>query len=341
MRTTTIGLVLVTGVLSTTACAVEDPGDDDNAPCEGKCDGFNVEWSNEIPNVVPKSVHEYLENYQWGDYHLVFHMSRRFFIAGRQTRDWLESLHESYADLQEGDPRGGIEFLAMHRAMIEHLKEKFGHMTIPENIRDGAGFTTMNQVLTGWDTDEKILAQIERVGGDKTDFETAAAKVRDYGSFATEDDWGSYLQTTLRLSRMVDPENTETRFYDQDETPGAGIHNQLHGIFSDGTDCDVGDPQRNLSNQMFWGIHGWVEARWQEFEANHTRTSAEQAEYDHQLERFRLHMQLHSDFHAEHQMQLPKATPALHDAIVDGDKAFRNGADCADLDAGTTMPGCT
>jgi hypothetical protein len=342
----TIGNVLtlvLAGILGSgsAGCAVEE-GDDGGAGCEGgKCDGFNVEWSSRIQNIVPEDVHNYLEKYQWGDYHLFFHMSRRWFIAGDRTRQWLDSLNESYADLQEGDPGGGVEFLAMHRAMIEHLDGKFGDVGVPDSIRDGAGFETMGEVLRGWDTDEKMIAQLERVGGDVERFRTAAAKVREYDAFVSEDDFGGFLQTTLLLSRMVDENDTERRYYDQDTREGAGIHNQLHGMFSDGSECDVGDPQRNLSNQMFWGIHGWVEARWQEFEQNHVRTPAEQAELDHQLERFRLHMQLHSDFHEEHRDQLPKAPPALVDEIVTGDKAFRNGADCDDLDSTVDMPDCT
>jgi hypothetical protein len=333
--------VVLAGVLATgsVGCAVE--AGDDGTSCEGKCDGFNVTWSSRIEHIVPEDVHNYLEKYQWGDYHLIFHMSRRWFIAGDQTRRWLDGLHEQYADLQEGDPGGGVEFLAMHRAMIQHLDAKFGDVVLPDSIRDGAKFETMGEVLRGWDTDEKMIAQIERVGGDVEAFRVAAAKVRDYASFTSEDDFGTYLQTTLLLSRMVDEQDTERRFYEQDTRPGAGIHNRLHGVFSDGSKVDVGDPRTNLSNQMFWGIHGWVEARWQEFERNYVRTPDEQATYDYQIERFGLHMQLHSDFHEEHVQQLPKATPALVDEIVTGDKAFRNGADCADLDATVEMPGCT
>lgn len=337
-------MFVMAGLLAmSAACGVDSmPMGDDAVGCEGKCDSASaVPWSQSIPNVVPKEIHDYLQKYQWGDYHLVFHMSRRYFIAGPQTRTWLDSLSETYADLQEGDPGGGVEFLAMHRAMIEHLREKFGTVVIPANIQDGAGFATMNDVLTGWDTDAKMIAQIERVGGDPTEFKAAALKLRDYASFATEDDWGSFLQTSLRLSHMVDARNSETRYYDQDTTAGAGIHNTLHGIFSDGSKCDVGDPARNLSNQMFWGIHGWVEARWQEFEQHHTRTATEKAAYDQQLERFRLHMQLHSDVHAHHATQLPKAPPAIHAQIVEEGKAFRNGADCSDLEKNTLMESCS
>lgn len=328
------------GILASTGCAAPE-GDDTGPYCEGKCDSDGPAWSDDIANIVPQEVHEYLQDYQWGTYHLIFHMSRRWFIAGQRTRDWLDSQHEQFADLQEGDPGSGLEFLAMHRAMIEHLRDKFGATELPSSIQDGAGFDTMGDVLTGWNTDEKMIEMIESKGGDVEAFRTSAAAVR--AAFdKSEDEFGLFLQTTLRLSRMVDDNNTEKRFYDQDETGGAGIHNSLHGTFSEyGSPIDVGDPGTNLSNQLFWGIHGWVEARWTEYEAQHTRTSQEQDEFDHQLERFRLHMQLHSDFHDEHQEQLPVPPPAVKDEIKDNGKAFRNGADCADVEASVDMPSCT
>jgi len=326
------------------AAGCSPPEEGDDVTCEGdKCDGATGEgWSSSTKHIVPKQVYEYLQKYQWGDYHLVFHMSRRFFIAGDNTRRWLESLSEKYADLQEGDPGSGIEFLAMHRAMIEHLREKFGDVALPESIQDGDGFKTMGEVLDGWNTDEKMIAQIQAHGGNVEAFRTAAAKLRDTASFASEDEFGLFLQTSLRLSRMVDETNTEKRFYDRDSTSGAGIHNSLHGTFAEaGSPIDVGDPGKNLGNVMFWGIHGYIEAAWKNYEAHHTRTSAEQAAFSHQLERFRLHMQLHSDFHEQHQTEIPRAPAPLRDEIKSNGKAFRNGADCADLDPSTTMPDCT
>lgn len=61
------------------ACAVEEHVDEsEDVGGDGKADGSpNVRWDASIKNIVPKNVHEYLEKYQWGDYHIVFHMSRK------------------------------------------------------------------------------------------------------------------------------------------------------------------------------------------------------------------------------------------------------------------------
>lgn len=331
---------VLSGALASAAVSCVEEEDDDEISCDdGACDGFNVQWNTEIPNVVPRKVHNYLEKFQWGDYHLVFHMSRRFFIAGESTRTWLKGLNEKYADIQEGDPGGGVEFLTMHRAMIEFLDRKFGSTKLSTKLKDGAGFDTMGEVLRGWNTDAKMIKQLEQRGGDVAEFKKAAAKLRKWSSWRSEEEFASYLQTTLRLSREVDANNTEKRTYTQDDRAGAGIHNALHGMFSDGSECDVGDPQRNLSNQMFWGIHGWVESIWQEFEKNYQRTPAEQATYDQMLERFRLHMQLHSDFGHSGHSGLPKAPSGV--AKEAKKRAFRNGAACADLDSSAQMASCS
>ena len=64
--------------------------DDDLATADGgdgKADGSpNVKWNAKIKNIVPKNVHEYLEKYQWGDYHIVFHMTRKWYLLGDSGR---------------------------------------------------------------------------------------------------------------------------------------------------------------------------------------------------------------------------------------------------------------
>src|SRR6185295_9681761 len=137
----------------------------------------------------------------------------------------------------------------------------------------------------------------EKAGGDVEHFKQGLTKLNDFASFESEDDFGMYLQTTLHLSGEVDPNDSSIRFYDRDTRTGAGLHNWLHGQLQDASSpIDVGNPQTNLSNIMFWRIHGWIEAKWQAFEQVHQRTPFETMTYQHQIERFQLHMQLHSDY---------------------------------------------
>lgn len=320
----------------TTACLSEEQVDDQVDGGDGKADGSpNVTWRADIPNIVPKKVHEYLEKYQWGDYHIVFHMSRKWYLLGDNGRGWLKRVGEASADLQEGDPGNGIEFLAMHRAMIQHLSNRWGNEAV---TNDPDGRTKFKDVLKGWTTDDDVIEALEKRGGDVAKFRAGLAKLNDFRSFATEDEFGNFIQTTLRLSGEVDPNDSAIRFYARDMAPGAGFHNWLHGQFmDDSSPIDVGNPQTNLSNIMFWRIHGWIEAKWKQFEAVHTRTPMEMIAYDQQLERFALHMQLHSDFSTtSHAVNRPsKALVKQVKGIL-----FSNEPDCAKLADGTQTDNC-
>jgi hypothetical protein len=331
-------LALVSSLsLGLSACATDEVTDDIvDGGGDGKADGSpNVRWSSTIKNIVPKAVHEYLEKYQWGDYHIVFHMSRKWFLLGDQGRDWLKRVGESRPDLQEGDPGNGVEFLTMHRAMIEHLDARWGTEVVSN---DPDGRTTFSEVLRGYSTDAEMIAALEKRGGDVAKFKAALPKINDFASFASEDEFGNFLQTTLRLSGEVDPNNSATRFYARDATVGAGLHNWLHGQFQDAASpIDVGNPQTNLSNIMFWRIHGWIEAKWQQFEAVHRRTPLEMMTFTQQMERFHLHMQLHSDFsETQHATNRPSKTLVQQVKPV----LFSNDPDCSRLAAGTTTSNC-
>ena len=330
-------LALVGSLSLAAACATDDATDDSgDIGGDGKADGsYNVTWKSTIKNIVPKNVHNYLEKYQWGDYHIVFHMTRKWFLLGDSGRNWLKRVGEASADLQEGDPGNGIEFLTMHRAMIEHLRERWGTEPV---TNDPDGRKTFSAVLDGWKTDAEVIAGLEKVHGDVATFKAGLAKINDFASFKTEDDFGNFIQTTLRLSGQVDENDTAKRFYDRDQTPGAGLHNWLHGQFQDpSSPIDVGNPQTNLSNIMFWRIHGWIEAKWKAFEAVHVRTPFEMMTYTQEMERFHLHMQLHSDY-SEIQHATNRPSKALVQQVKD--VLFSNDPDCAKLAVGTQTSNC-
>lgn len=332
-----LAFVLATSLSLAAGCAVDTPADDTtDLGGDGKADGsYNVTWDDSIANIVPKNVHEYLEQYQWGDYHIVFHMSRKWFLLGDQGRGWLKRVGETRPDLQEGDPGNGVEFLTMHRAMIEHLRERWGDEPV---TTDPEGRTTFSAVLDGWSTDEQLIAGLTKAGGDVAKLQAGLAKINDFASFASEDEFGNFLQTTLRLSGEVDPNDSSIRFYARDTTAGAGVHNWLHGQFQDaGSPIDVGNPQTNLSNIMFWRIHGWIEAKWKQFEAVHRRTPLEMHAYQQQIERFHLHMQLHSDF-SETQHAVNRPAKALVEEVKP--VLFANEPECDRLADGTTTDNC-
>lgn len=246
-----------------------------------------------LPNVVPRKVYEFLKKWEWGNYHVVFHASRKYYVMGDGGRRWLSSIGARPADLQEGDPKNGVEFLTMHRAMINFLRERFGSERVTNDID---GRTTFSAVLDGWRSDREVVEALRKKGGDVRRFEEGLRILNNFAAFESEDDFGNYLQTSMKLTGQVDPNDSAMRYYDRDSRAGAGVHNWLHGQFHDSTPLTVGDPETNLANNLFWRIHGWIEWKWTEYEKAHQRTRYEQRLFDRMMNRFNLEIQIHSDW---------------------------------------------
>jgi len=294
-------------------------------------------WRRGEEHIVPEKVYNYLDEHNWGQYHVVFHASRKWYLLGEGGRNWLRSLDDHGAQLQEGDPENGIEFLTMHRAMINHLSKRWGSEKVHN---DPGGRKTFAEVLVGWETDADVIKALKEWGGDYRRFEAGLKITNDFDAFATEDEFGNYLQTTLKLSGQVDPNDSAKRFYDRDTRAGAGAHNWLHGQFMKrGSPISVGDPETNLKNIMFWRIHGWIENKWKEFEKHHKRTRHETRLFEKHLMRFNLHMQLHSDFPSRFK---PEEIPSPPKPIANDMQRviFHNNVDCRRLTDGTRSDKC-
>src|SRR5262245_4403192 len=83
-------LILFTMGVITGACALGPAGNSDNS---ARADD-EIPWRDDIPHIVPEVVHKFLQDHGWGDYHLYFHMTRRWFILGNGGRQWLTSVGE-------------------------------------------------------------------------------------------------------------------------------------------------------------------------------------------------------------------------------------------------------
>jgi hypothetical protein len=78
--------------------------------------------------------------------------------------------------------------------------------------------------------------------------------------FADDDEFGLWVQTRMRP--------TASEPFDATEDTTAGLHNYLHGRFQDPkSPINVGNPGVNLENEVFWRIHGWLDARWSAYRA--------------------------------------------------------------------------
>jgi len=237
---------------------------------------------------LPQQVWDFLEGRAWGDFHLAFHMARKYYVIGTQARQWLDNNKIKPAPFQEGDPNNGIEFLAMHRAMIEYLRQRFGSLPV---TNDPDGRRTVNEVLDGWKTDDEAIQGLGKFNGNVATFRAGLVNINNFNQFKSEDEFGLFLQTGMRLIGQLDPANPSRRRYNNDPRPGAGVHNWMHGqLMDDNSPITVGDPRTNLPNILFWRIHGWIENKWKQWEAARPRTSAESQLYNGLITQFRAHM---------------------------------------------------
>jgi hypothetical protein len=206
-----------------------------------------------------------------GDHHLAWHMARQWGRLQQSDFDWLATLGiKKPASHQEGAAQNGLEFLAMHRAVLTMLR------TYP-------GFTADNiKLFDGWqrvpdpsdplvqklpNTDPGSLAQNHLSPGEEFDIpedlrntikacqDEPADDTCSLARFESDDEFGRFIETSVNKGSLGDLMNL-----------GAGGHNYLHNRFSQpGTSNDLGDPQKNFKNQIFWRLHGWIDRCWTKF----------------------------------------------------------------------------
>jgi hypothetical protein len=224
----------------TTGCAVEEQRSTDESTSN---DEALTSWA------MPKAIIQYESAGQWGTMHLRWHTERQWNLLDPSDRAWAQKQGWSATPIQEGQAGNGLEFLAMHRMMIQMLVAKF-----PSD----------KSLFTGW-------TAIPTKPGDKTAPTTSEAFDPDMqkaidtldnhiDQFASDDAFGLYIETTLRpTSKNPDGRTTDAT---------AGIHNYIHNRFANSSSSiDLGDPTKNLGNKVFWRLHGWIDARWTAFRA--------------------------------------------------------------------------
>ncbi len=209
------------------------------------CSGLSA--TADDPNAMPADVIAYLNKHHWSHMHLDFHVARMWDILGAETQGWATEQGISRWTLQEGQQKSGLEFLAMHRLMLNELRSQF-----PEHA----------SLFDGWETpptDPQDPANALPNGATEAfspNMVTAIDRLtNNLAGFRTDDQFALFLQTTRRPTK-TDPNRRAT-------DRATGIHNYMHNRWTDeNSPINIGDPAVNLQNQMFWRLHGWVDARW-------------------------------------------------------------------------------
>ncbi|MEI9936194.1 MAG: hypothetical protein WDO69_03110 [Pseudomonadota bacterium] len=153
----------------------------------------------------------------------------------------------------------GYQFLLFHRHMLQTLKQLW-----PKHVDDFDGFhdpsddakpkfpTTKADLPAVWNTaDPKWSADTLAAAaiGDNIDKPENLAKFPDQGTL------GHWLQCAAGSAKLASTE------------PYIGIHFDLHNQWSRGASSDHGlnNGQVNVTNYMFWKLHGWIDKVWEKY----------------------------------------------------------------------------
>lgn len=207
---------------------------------------------------IPEEIVTWMNSLNWGEHHDEYHAVKRwdiwYYLAAQGDPDaqdtvtYIEKKRWKRAKYQEGEPGDGLEFLAMHRAMIILINEKFpqhkslfeGWKTPPTDPQD-----INDPVANGEDFDADKLAGIDLIEN-------------NHSFFQSEDHFGIFVETTIQpLPNNPNNRRTDKRY---------GNHNYLHNRWTDSdSPINLGDPKVNIFNKRFWNLHGWIDKVWTNF----------------------------------------------------------------------------
>jgi hypothetical protein len=233
---------------------------------------------------MPDDVVAFLETQRWGEAHFEFHSTRRWDGFNAQQRQDLEALGMERNPLQEGAKTTGLEFLAMHRHLLGHMRGAFpahaalltGWTTVPTDPDDAA--TPMETASPEEDPafDPEMQQALDRI----------ADPVR-LAAFPDDDAFGLWIQTALV------PRAGGGFSANPDET--SGLHNYLHRRWADlESEVNLQFTLVNMQHEYFWRLHGWLDAQWTRYRAAKGKVDVSDATYQAAMEAARTWMHAHS-----------------------------------------------
>jgi len=149
----------------------------------------------------------------------------------------------------------GYQFLLFHRHMLQSLKALW-----PKHAADFNGFakfpTTKADLPDVWNTSDPNW------GANKTQILAAADiadnidKPENLAKFPTEGALGHWLQCNVGAAKLSGVP----------DEPYIGLHFNLHDQWArTGGAHGLNDGQKNVTNYMFWKLHGWIDNVWEKY----------------------------------------------------------------------------
>ena len=200
------------------------------------------------PQGMPDDFRIYVRSQRFGFMHDKWHAEhtwdRRRVLPRNRTR-WTCNGFRRHPR-QMGDPGSGLDFLAMHRLMVQDARAKFPQYA--------------NNLLAGWTTvptnphdPENPVPGVLQVPFSPIALIRLNRVQNNLGSFQSEDELGQFLWNDL--SRFPAP--SEFR----------ALHFYLHLRWTDSSDTqtDLSKEIQNMENTYFWKLHGWIDRVWGQY----------------------------------------------------------------------------
>jgi hypothetical protein len=249
------------------------PTCDEDNPIKGSTDGT-------IDKPLPDAIIQFQRQLRWGCIHREYHETRQWdFISNTPNNaprlEYAKQKGWTRAAVQEGDPGSGLDFLAMHRAMLGTLRNRF-----PQNASLFAGWSTVPTESTA---DDPLVANAAAF---KSTMKTAITRLEtNLASFTSDDELGLYIETQHR------PTATDPLARSPDLT--TGVHTYVHVRFDDPkSPIRMQRFNRNIESQTFFRLHGWVDRLWTQWRQLNGRNDATDTAYTQAMHHACMHMGL-------------------------------------------------
>jgi hypothetical protein len=211
-------------------------------------DGYAVYVKNGQADVtVQPEVIQWMTQNVWQEAHFQWHNIRRCNpppggLGKSEIRGGLDICKYTElvpADQENEGPGDGLQFLAMHRHMIQSLRQLF-----PKHAEQFQGWERFPQSKA----DLPVEWQAEWTpftGAEAQNLAKADNPAANLSMWPTDGDFGQWIQST------------------------SGIHVALHfkWVRPQNSDHGLGNQYTNIDNYMFWKMHGWIDKVWDRYRA--------------------------------------------------------------------------
>ncbi len=218
---------------------------------------------NDTDTIVQPEVLQWMTDNHWMGAHVVWHAVRGCVdksAAGLLNPLGYPNICTDYPVLIPTDQNcktagDGYQFLLFHRHMLQSLKQLW-----PKHAADFDGFpkfpTTKEDVPENWRNNAKYYTWSQQV---KDAANIADNIEKNLDKFPDEGSLGFWLQCPGGTQRPSSVSSSIPTYL--------GLHFDLHNEWSLGaaTEHGLNNGQKNITNYMFWKLHGWIDNVWEKY----------------------------------------------------------------------------